>query len=107
MIKDLGTDIGTIAKRENLAEAHARFLAPLAYLSPRIIEAIAQGRAPVDVTVTGLVRNLLAVWVDRTSNSGSPDPTNGRPRPGSSFAYVTLKAALNGSTLALARALCP
>ena len=39
-------DIGTIAKRENLAERHVRFLTPLAYLSPRIIEAIAEGRAP-------------------------------------------------------------
>jgi hypothetical protein len=36
MIKDPGTDIGTIAERENLAERHVRFLAPLAYLSPRI-----------------------------------------------------------------------
>jgi site-specific DNA recombinase len=36
MIKDPGTDIGTIAERENLAERHVRFLAPLAYLSPHI-----------------------------------------------------------------------
>ena len=58
-----------------------RFLAPLAYLSPRIIDAIAEGRAPVDVTVTRLVRNLPAVCRTRTSNSGLPDPTNGRLRP--------------------------
>ena len=60
-VKDPATDIGTIAKRENPAERHVRFLTPLAYLSPRIIEAIAEGRAPVDVTVTRLVRNLPAV----------------------------------------------
>src|SRR5271165_1201530 len=41
MVKDPATDIGTIAKRENLAERHVRFLAPLADLSPRIIQAIA------------------------------------------------------------------
>jgi Transposase IS116/IS110/IS902 family len=33
IVKDPATDIGTIAKRENLAERHVRFLAPLAYLS--------------------------------------------------------------------------
>lgn len=48
-----------------------RFLAPLAYLSPRIIEeAIAEGRAPVDVTVTMLVRNLPAVWADQDKQLG-------------------------------------
>jgi site-specific DNA recombinase len=49
---------------------HVRFLAPLAYLSPRIIEAIAEGRAPVDVTVTRLVRNLPAVWADQDKQLG-------------------------------------
>ena len=34
IITDPTTDIGTIAKRENLAERHVRFLAPLAYLVP-------------------------------------------------------------------------
>jgi site-specific DNA recombinase len=47
-----------------------RFLAPLAYLSPRIIEAIAEGRAPVDVTVTRLVRNLPAVGADQDKQLG-------------------------------------
>jgi hypothetical protein len=61
IVKDPATDIGTIAKRENLAERHVRFLAPLAYLSPRIIEAIAEGRAPADLTVTRLGRNLPTV----------------------------------------------
>jgi hypothetical protein len=38
----LATGRQAIAKRENLAERHVRFLVPLAYLSPRIIEAIAR-----------------------------------------------------------------
>lgn len=38
-------DFGAIGKHEKLAERHLRFLALLAYLSPRIIEAIAEGRA--------------------------------------------------------------
>ncbi|HTZ67345.1 MAG TPA: hypothetical protein VMB83_07745 [Roseiarcus sp.] len=67
---DPATDIETIAKRENLAERHVRFLRPLAYLSPRIIEAIAEGRAPTDLTVTRLVRNLPAIWADQEKKLG-------------------------------------
>ena len=70
IVKDPAMDIGTIAKRENLAERHVRFLTPLAYLSPRIIEAIAEGRAPADLTVTRLVRNLPAVWADQEEQLG-------------------------------------
>jgi site-specific DNA recombinase len=71
-----------IAKRENLAERHVRSLAPLAYLSPRIIEAIAEGRVPAKLTVTRFARNLPTVWVDQENHSGSPDPTSrDRPRP--------------------------
>ena len=70
LVKDPAMNIGTIAKRENLAERHVRFLTPLAYLSPRIIEAIAEGRAPADLTVTRLVRNLPAIWVDQEEQLG-------------------------------------
>lgn len=70
LVKDPAMKIGTIAKRENLAERHVRFLTPLAYLSPRIIEAIAEGRAPADFTVTRLVRNLPAIWVDQEEQLG-------------------------------------
>jgi hypothetical protein len=69
MIKDPGTDIGTTAKRETWP-THVRFLAPLAYLSLSIIEAIAEGRAPVDLTVAMLVRNLPAVWADQDKQLG-------------------------------------
>jgi site-specific DNA recombinase len=70
MVKDPAANIETIAKQENLAERHVRFLAPLAYLSPRIIEAIAEARAPADFTVTRLVRNLPTVWVDQEKQLG-------------------------------------
>jgi len=39
-----------------------RFLAPLAYLSPRIVDAIAEGRAPADLTVSRLARKLPMSW---------------------------------------------
>jgi site-specific DNA recombinase len=70
IVKDPATDIGTIATRENLTERHVRFLAPLAYLSPRIIEAIAEGRAPANLTVTRLVRNMPTVWADQEKQLG-------------------------------------
>jgi site-specific DNA recombinase len=78
IVKD-PADIGTIAKRENLAERHVRFLAPLAYLSPRVIEAIAEGRAPADLTVTRLARNLPLTWADQEKQLGFDDPIHVSP----------------------------
>jgi hypothetical protein len=70
IIADRTNDFATIAEREKLAERHVRFLAPLAYLSPRIIEAIAEGRAPADLTVTRLVRGLPMVWAEQEKQLG-------------------------------------
>jgi site-specific DNA recombinase len=70
IVKDPKANIGTIAKRENLAERHVRFLMPLAYLAPRIIVAIAEGRAPADLTVTRLARNLPTVWAEQEKQLG-------------------------------------
>jgi site-specific DNA recombinase len=70
MVKDAATDIGTIAKQEGLAERHIRFLLPLAYLSPRIIEEIVEGRAPAVLIVTRLVGNLPTVWADQEKQLG-------------------------------------
>ena len=47
-----------IAEREAQGERHIRLLAPLAFLSPRIIAAIVDGTAPADLTVTGLAKAL-------------------------------------------------
>ena len=65
IIEDPTINFATIAERENLAERHIRFLAPLAYLSPRIIEAIAEGRAPAGMTVTRLARKLPLAWAEQ------------------------------------------
>jgi site-specific DNA recombinase len=51
-----------IALREGKVERHVRFLAPLAFVSPRIIEAIANGSAPADLTVSALARMLPNSW---------------------------------------------
>jgi hypothetical protein len=55
--------IADIAASEKLVERHVRFLAPLAYLSPRIVEAIVDGRAPADLTVSRLARDLSLSWI--------------------------------------------
>ena len=53
------------AIRENKGERHIRLLAPLAFTSPRMIQAIIDGRAPGDLTVTSLVRSLPHAWADQ------------------------------------------
>jgi site-specific DNA recombinase len=70
IVKDPALDFGAIARREGLAERHVRFLAPLAYLSPRVIEAIAEGRAPGELTVTRLARNLPLSWTEQEEHLG-------------------------------------
>jgi site-specific DNA recombinase len=40
-------------------------VAPLAFLSPRIIAAIADGTAPADLTVTGLAKALPYPWAEQ------------------------------------------
>jgi hypothetical protein len=63
-------DMGTIAKRENLADRHVRFLAPLAYLSPPIIEAIAEGEAPADQEVEPPDAALITASAHKPGRSG-------------------------------------
>jgi site-specific DNA recombinase len=59
-----------IAKREGQGERHIRLLAPLAFVSPRIIAAIVDGSAPADLTVTGLARALPYSWAEQEQAIG-------------------------------------
>ena len=59
-----------IAERESLGERHIRLLAPLAFVSPRIIAAIVEGTAPIDLTVSSLVRALPYSWVAQEQSIG-------------------------------------
>ena len=59
-----------IAKREDQGERHIRLLAPLAFVSPRIIAAIVDGSAPADLTVTGLARALPYSWAEQEQAIG-------------------------------------
>ena len=59
------TSFDEIALREGLVERHVRFLMPLAFVAPSIIEAIADGTAPADLTVTRLAKALPSKWADQ------------------------------------------
>src|SRR6266567_2292774 len=54
-----------IARREGKAERHIRLLAPLAFLSPRIVSALLDGSAPADLTLTTLARALPWSWAEQ------------------------------------------
>jgi site-specific DNA recombinase len=62
--------VSEIAKREGQGERHIRLLAPLAFVSPRIIAAIVDGSAPADLTVTGLARALPYSWAEQEQAIG-------------------------------------
>ena len=47
-------DLAAIAQREGLSERYLRIQLPLAFLSPRVVEAIASGTNSADVTLTQL-----------------------------------------------------
>jgi hypothetical protein len=55
-----------IAAQEGLAERHVRWLAPLAFLSPKVITAIQDGSAAAGLTVAKLLNALPHSW-------GAPD----------------------------------
>ncbi len=56
------TSFEEIASVEGLVERHVRRLAVLAFLSPKIVQAIADGTAPADLTVSLLTRALPLTW---------------------------------------------
>ena len=57
--------LAEIAEREGQVERHIRLLAPLAFLSPRIIAVIFDGTAPADLTVTSLAKALPYSWAEQ------------------------------------------
>ncbi|MCQ4191606.1 hypothetical protein [Methylocystis suflitae] len=59
-----------IAWSEGLAERHVRRLAVLAFLSPKVVQAIADGAAPSGVTVSSLTQALPHAWADQERRLG-------------------------------------
>src|SRR5919201_754428 len=54
-----------IARREGKTERHISLLAPLAFVSPRIVSALLDGTAPADLTLTKLARALPYCWAEQ------------------------------------------
>jgi site-specific DNA recombinase len=59
--------------REKIGVRHVRRLAPLAYLAPRVIEAIVDGSAPAGLTVSALTSALPHVWSEQEKMLGRGD----------------------------------
>jgi hypothetical protein len=57
--------LAKIAEREGRGERHIRLLAPLAFLSPRLIAVIVDGTAAADLTVAGLAKALPYSWAEQ------------------------------------------
>src|SRR6516164_1353282 len=66
-----------IARREGKVERHIRLLAPLAFVSPRIVSALLDGTAPADLTVTKLARALPYCWAEQEQRVGPSAPFHG------------------------------
>jgi hypothetical protein len=65
LIIDGKTDIRTLALEANLTERHFRYLLSLAYLSPKMVAAIADGTAPGSWTASNIARNLPLRWSEQ------------------------------------------
>jgi hypothetical protein len=50
--------ISEIAKREHLTGRHVRRVMRLAFLAPRIVKAIAEGRQPADLTTLAMTQRI-------------------------------------------------
>jgi site-specific DNA recombinase len=63
-----------IARREGKVERHVRLLAPLAFVSPRIVSALLEGIAPADLTLTTLARALPYSWAEQERRVANSPP---------------------------------
>ncbi len=70
IIEGRAASFDEIAEGEKIGARHIRFLVPLAFLSPRIIEAIAHGDVRCDLTVSSLARALPHHWAEQEEKLG-------------------------------------
>ena len=66
-----------IARREGRVERHIRLLAPLAFVSPRIVSALLDGTAPANLTLRKLARALPYCWAEQERRVGISAPLHG------------------------------
>jgi len=58
LVSGKARSVGELARREGIDGRSVRRLIPLGFLAPRIIETIAEGRQPVELTVEALTRRI-------------------------------------------------
>ena len=83
-----GQSFADIARREAKAERHIRHLAPLAFVSPRIVAAILEGTAPARLTATALARTLPYSWIEQDACISTLPRQAGAVRNGKSRSSV-------------------
>jgi site-specific DNA recombinase len=72
LVEGRAATFAEIAKREGKVERHIRFLAPLAFVSPRIVSAIGERTVP-DLKVTELAKAAAGhSWVGQERQVGIP-----------------------------------
>jgi hypothetical protein len=59
-----------LAPRRGKVERHIRLLAPLAFVSPKIVSSIIDGSAPADLTVTSLAKTHAYSWAEQGRRVG-------------------------------------
>lgn len=67
-----GGSLNAIARREGVSTTYATRIMPLAFLAPDIVEAIYEGRQPVDLKVKALSANLPLDWAAQRRALGFP-----------------------------------
>jgi hypothetical protein len=58
LLEGRARSIGEIAKREHLTSRHVRRVMRLAFLAPRIVEAIAEGRQPAHLSTLAMTQRI-------------------------------------------------
>lgn len=62
VLRDPAETFDSIAARQSRSARYIKLLAPLAYVSPRLVEALAQGRPVAGLTMTSLAKSLPLSW---------------------------------------------
>jgi DNA invertase Pin-like site-specific DNA recombinase len=65
LVEGRAASFAEIAKGEEKVERHVRFLASLAFVSPRIVSGTIERSAPAEVTVTSLVKAMAYSWTEQ------------------------------------------
>jgi hypothetical protein len=65
LVEGRAASFAQIAAREGKAERYIRFLAPLAFLSPRIVHSIADGSLRADLSITKLANSIECSWAEQ------------------------------------------